>query len=303
MTIESATNQATTTLGELIHQRTADLTPAERRVARSLFATNLMAGFDTVAELAERAQVSGPTIVRFANKLGFSGYPQFQKALRLDLAERIDSPLRLYAKTPPDGRQDQVLDRARETFVRGLETTFSNIPQAEFAAIVDLLADKRRPLWATGGRFTQFCAEMLQAHLYQLRPNCRAVTYTPAGRADGLLDVSKRDVFIVFDLRRYQKDTVDLTHAAKARGATIVLVTDAWLSPIADIADHVLTVDVESPSPYDSMVPGIALVEALIAGVVVKLGPSTRQRISNLERLREGYTWDDRTFAFDGEDD
>ena len=54
------------TLGELIQQRTDRLTPSERRVARVLFATNLMAGFDTVAELAERAQVSGPTVVRFA---------------------------------------------------------------------------------------------------------------------------------------------------------------------------------------------------------------------------------------------
>jgi DNA-binding MurR/RpiR family transcriptional regulator len=290
------------TLGELIHQRTADLTPAERRVARSLFATNMMAGFDTVAELAERAQVSGPTIVRFANKLGFAGYPQFQKALRHDLAERIDSPLRLYAKTPPDTRQDQVLGRARDTFVRGLETTFAAIPQAEFAAVVELLADKRRPIWSTGGRFTQFCAEMLHAHLYQLRPNCHVVAYTPAGRADGLLDVGRRDVLMVFDLRRYQKDTIALTQAAKARGATVALVTDVWLSPIADLADHVLTVDVEAPSPYDSMVPCIALVEALVAGVVMRLGPSTRRRISSLERLREGYTWDDNTISISGED-
>ena len=46
-----------TTLGDVIHQRTAELTPAERRVARTLFASNLMAGFDTVAGLAARSGV------------------------------------------------------------------------------------------------------------------------------------------------------------------------------------------------------------------------------------------------------
>jgi len=44
-----------TTLGDFIHQRRADLTPAERRVARTLFASNLMAGFEAlVAAIAGR---------------------------------------------------------------------------------------------------------------------------------------------------------------------------------------------------------------------------------------------------------
>ena len=46
-----------TTLGDVIHQQTAELTPAERRVARTLFASNLMAGFDTVTGLAARSGV------------------------------------------------------------------------------------------------------------------------------------------------------------------------------------------------------------------------------------------------------
>lgn len=37
------------TLGDVIHRRTAALTRADRRVARTLFAGNPMAGFDTVA--------------------------------------------------------------------------------------------------------------------------------------------------------------------------------------------------------------------------------------------------------------
>ena len=103
----------------------------------------------------------------------------------------------------------------------------------------------------------------------------------------------RRDVLLVFDVRRYQKDTIALAQTAAARGTTLILVTDPWLSPIADIADHVLTVDVEAPSPYDSLVPCIALVETMVAAVVASLGQSTRRRIAELERLRDGVTWDD----------
>ena len=72
----TATTAPGSTLGELIHQRTAELTPGERRVARTLFATDMVAGFETVAELAERSGVSGPTVLRFSNKLGFAGYAE-----------------------------------------------------------------------------------------------------------------------------------------------------------------------------------------------------------------------------------
>ena len=285
----TATSAPGSTLGELIHQRTAELTPGERRVARTLFATDLVAGFETVAELAERSGVSGPTVLRFSNKLGFAGYAEFRRALRHELTARIDSPLRLYSRNRPEQRNGRLLDALRDDFVRGLESTFANLSEVEFDAVVSLLADQRRPIWTTGGRFTQSVAELLQARLYQLRPRTRVIVHTPSGRADAMLEVSRRDVGVVFDVRRYQKDTAALAENAKKRGARIVLVTDPWLSPVVEFADHVLTVDVDTPSPYDSMVSLTALVEALIASVVDRLGETSRRRLSELERVREAY--------------
>ena len=286
----TATNSRGSTLGAIIHQRTAELTPGERRVARTLFATDLEAGFETVAHLAERSGVSGPTVLRFSNKLGFTSYAEFRRALRDELTARIDSPLRLYSRNQPEQRTGCLLDALRDDFVRGLELTFANLSEGEFDAVVSLLEDLRRPIWTTGGRFTQSIAELLHARLYQLRPRTRVIVHTPSGRADALLEVSRRDVGIVFDVRRYQKDTSVLAESAKRRGAKIVLVTDPWLSPVVEFADHVLTVDVDAPSPYDSMVSLMALVEALVANLVDRLGETSRRRLSALERVRETYT-------------
>jgi len=83
-------------LAEGIRRRLGECSPAERKVGRVLLAAYPSAGFETVARLAERAGVSGPTVVRFVNRLGFRGFPDFQQALREELAERTASPLSLY---------------------------------------------------------------------------------------------------------------------------------------------------------------------------------------------------------------
>ena len=73
--------------------------------------------------------------------------------------------------------------------------------------------------------------------------------------------------------------------------------TDSWLCPLANTADRVLTVDVDGPSPYDSVAYLVALIEALVASLVERLGESGRHRVFALERLRNSRTWDDREIA------
>src|SRR5690242_12711814 len=88
---------ATGALAEEIRQRLGECSPAERKVGRVLLAGWPAAGFETIATLAERAAVSAPTVIRFVNRLGYRGFPDFQAALRGELDERNASPLSLYA--------------------------------------------------------------------------------------------------------------------------------------------------------------------------------------------------------------
>ncbi|WP_066685125.1 MurR/RpiR family transcriptional regulator [Sphingomonas sp. CCH18-H6] len=276
------------TVVETIQKTLPTLSTSERRVAQALFATNLVAGLDTIARLAERAQVSGPTVLRFASKAGYSSYPDFQDALRKDLEERVSSPLQLFESRAPKPARTGLVQSARDTFQQGLDRTFDRVIQSDFEAAVDLLADRSRTVYLAGGRFSHHLAEILWGHLFQLRANAHILRAGVLSPRDQLLDVKKRDVLVAYDLRRYQSDTVELAAIAKRARATIILFTDQWLSPIARQAHYVFSCDVEAPSPYDSLVPCLALTEAVIAGVTERCGDSGRGRVTNLERLRAG---------------
>jgi len=93
----------------------------------------------------------------------------------------------------------------------------------------------------------------------------------------------------VFDFRRYQRDTIELATEVKQRRAKVILVTDQWMSPIADIADVVLVVEVQCASPFDTLVPAFALTEILIAGIYERLQNSAATRLSKFEELGTGH--------------
>ena len=73
---------------DLVAAVSGDLTPAERRIAEAVLAEPTLLAFGTVSDLASRVGTSRPTVVRFANKLGFAGYTQLQKHVRSDLSDR-----------------------------------------------------------------------------------------------------------------------------------------------------------------------------------------------------------------------
>ena len=100
-----------------------------------------------------------------------------------------------------------------------------------------------------------------------------------------LLNMNEGDMLIVFDIRRYEADLLKLAELAAERGIRVVLFTDQWMSPVANLAHHVFNLRIEVPSGWDSSVATLFMVEALIASVENNLWPQTSSRMTELEAL------------------
>jgi DNA-binding MurR/RpiR family transcriptional regulator len=71
-------------------------------------------------------------------------------------------------------------------------------------------------------------------------------------------------------------------------------VTDPWLSPAAASARFVLATGVQTMvMPFDSLVSAVALTEALIAGVLARLGETAHARMRRMDELRGGVVFGD----------
>lgn len=243
----------------------------------------------SVASLAAQAEVSGPTVIRFTSGLGYASYRSFQEAAEAEYRERVESPATLYQRGRIRSRPHD-LDAISGNILTSVKETFDGIDRAELDRIVKVLANERRHICTIGGRGTDVFAQMLAARLYQIRPNARAVGAQPLGfsREDQLAFMGARDVVVAFDFRRYEASTIFFARTAASKGATVILFTDAWLSPIADFASHVMTIHSDgSGGPYDHWTSCLGLLEIVLEMLPSEMNP---EAVGERIRLSEQYS-------------
>lgn len=257
------------------------LTRAERQAANHILSHFPVSALGSITTLARAADVSSPTVVRLVQKLGFSGYTEYQHALRREVEQILVAPL-TRAGAGALG-QDHPLAAHSATVVRNLELTLAQIAPRDVAAVVALLADTARRVVIMGGRLTHAHADYLATLLSVIRADVSQIPDMPTDWQQALLDIRAGDVVVIFDIRRYEANAVLFAELAAEQGAEIVLVTDRWLSPVAAHARHVLACGIEVPQAWDSTVTILVLVEALLAQVQAILWQQAEDRLKRLE--------------------
>ena len=90
-------------------------------------------------------------------------------------------------------------------------------------------------------------------------------------------------MLVVLDFRRYERWVLDAARAARAAQACLVALTDSTLSPLAELADATFVIQAQGTGPFDSQVGTLALVNALVAGVAVRVQASATTRLDRIE--------------------
>lgn len=272
------TREPETSTQDLVAAVSSELTPTERRIAEAVLAEPTLLAFGTVSDLADRVGTSRPSIVRFANKLGFKGYTMLQQHVRSDLSHRLSRPserIRSDGKAAPPARD--VINGAISSVLDALES--GRI--AELAEPV-VRAEK---VWILSGETSQAGAHALHSGLSMVRPGVRTLEEHSYGT--DLSDAGPRDAAVVFDFFRYRRQVATAARVFRDSGVTIVAITDSPLSPLAELADTWCQIKVPAVGPFDSSAPIVLMCELLVASVAQELQDDATNRIDRIETLWE----------------
>lgn len=277
----------TATVAERLRLMSGDLTAAERKLMAALFANYPMAGLGSITDFAREADVSTPSVLRLAKKLGFPGFPALQEELRSELSAQLQNPIAKHERWAADAPDTHILNKFATAAMENLSGSLKLMDHRAFDAVVALLADRKRQIHIAGGRITGAIAGYLATHLQMARPGVGLLPAAQSAWPQYLLDVGRQDVLVLFDIRRYDARMLDLAASARERGAKVVLITDQWISPIARLAVHSLPLRIEAPSSWDSNIVPLFVAEALVAATVNASWRETEARIAVLEAISD----------------
>lgn len=272
------------TTEDLLKANWSAMTTTDRKVARVLLSHYPMAGLQTLAEVSEKADVSSPSVIRCVKKLGFSGYPDYQKALYAEIAELLGE------RRPTDAITSNwhLPDRVRQQYDelgQAIQQTFSLLHEAELVGAARLMADHARRVSVVGGVVSTPLAEVLHQRLMTLRPNCGLLSADPLKRSERLIDINKRDVIIAFDLQPYDPDLAAFARLASERGAQLIIFTDNEMSSITE-AGRFVFVAASSGQALTANTTAVCLIEVLLAEVQRIIGEPADERLRQLQEAR-----------------
>ncbi len=270
---------------ESVEASLAVCSPAEARVGRLLLEDPRHFAAQPIAEIARRAEVSKPTVVRFCRHIGYRGLSDF----RLKLAGVINEgvPYVHRAVTSGDGAGElmvKVIDNSVSALLNlRNQASAGSIERAADAILGSIRLGRRVEFYGVGN--SGIVAQDAQHKFFRL--GCNTVAYSDAHMqvmAATLLQPG--DCAVIISNSGRMRDLLETLDVVRRRRATAIAITASG-SPIAGRADILLAADhredFDRYSPMVSRMLHLMLIDILATAVAVRLGP---ELVSNLQAIK-----------------
>ncbi|SAK72196.1 RpiR family transcriptional regulator [Caballeronia calidae] len=266
------------------------LRPSERKLADYVLEAPREVLDLSMTDFAARAGVSQPTIARFCQALGFSGFREFKIRLAQSVAADVPTVYRdVRSDEPPAGVAAKVLDRT----IGALIQVRNSLSTDSVAAAIEILSAARRiEFYGAGG--SGIAALDMQHKFFRLGVPSVAYadphTYTTSAALLGA-----NDVVVAISNTGRTRDILDACRSALNGGAKVIAITHGN-SPLARLATVGLFANVDEDtdifSPMTSRVSHLAIGDILAVGLALARGPELAEKLADakgvLERRRVG---------------
>lgn len=271
-----------------INMQYMKLSKGQKLIAKYILENYDKVAFMTAAKLSEEVGVSESTVVRFANALGYSGYPKLQEALEELIKNKLTTVQRV--EMIDENKSDsEILYSVLKSDITNIKNTIECIDEKVFEDTAKKLINAKK-IYILGIRSSFAIAQYLGFYLDMVLDNVQIIRVDMADVFDQIVRIDKDDVLFVISFPRYSRKAYQTSMYAKERRANIISLTDSVYSPVASLADNVLLVKNNMTSFVDSLVPAFSVVNALIIAISKKEKTKVKNHFINLENMWDKFS-------------
>lgn len=268
-------------LRDRLEQQSPRFSPSEARLAADLIEHADRWAFLSSTQLARHLGLHRSTVIRFAQRAGYAGYPELQASVRSAYLNSVSGAPELVL----DNGQGEGAALVSGIFQRELENlrqTYRNLPSETLHLAADGIGCARRVL-VFGRRFSYPIALYLSRALRVMRPSVELAP-EPGGTAiDLLFDLGKEDHALVVSMRRYSPEVQRTLRYLASRQVPCTLLTDT--SPTNSFPEdaNVLQAYIGGAGLLDSYTALTSVAHVLLSLVAAKR-PGAEARLAQAER-------------------
>lgn len=271
-----------------IRERMSSFSKGQRLIASYILEHYDKAAYLTAARLGSVVGVSESTVVRFANELGYDGYPAFQHSLQEIIRNRLTSFQRIEVTNSLIG-DGNVLDKVLLSDADKIRRTLEEIDHTSFERAVDRIVSAKQ-IYIIGVRSSSSLAGFLNYNFRMIFDNVKFVQTTSGSEMfEQIMQIGEGDVMIAISFPRYSKRIINAVEYAGSKHADVVALTDSVQSPIAEYADHLLIAQSDMASFVDSLVAPLSIINAMIVAVSRRKQEELTKRLQALEEVWDHY--------------
>lgn len=257
-----------TNLQDEIRQRYDNLSKRLKQVAQYVLDNNNSIVFDTVATIAERADVPPSTLIRFANAFGFAGFNEMKQIFRENLMEETSNYTeRLQLSRRLDEHEQQetsgdILSIFAQANSQALQKLAAQTSEAQLKQAVDILNNANN-IFIIGLKRSFSIACYLDYALHHL--DCRSFVINGLGGMfdEQLSQVKKDDAVVAISFSPYAQETLNIMNITAQKGIKQIAITDSQISPLLAFSDVSFVIKEAQVKGFRSQCASMTLVQTL----------------------------------------
>jgi len=260
--------------------------PGYRRIADYLLNHYQDAAFMTAAEIARIVDVDTALVVRFAQRLGYPGFPELINEVQDEVKRDLQA-----VYEPPEGENTptQVFRRNLMQDRNNLDYSLLHFDEETVESIVSLLQKAQR-IFVAGEGDLSFLAEAFVGRLVGLGYAAHPVPAELAGQAAMSTTLAAKDVVLCIGMTVMTPGIAVILKVARDVGAKTIAIAGSATNATASIAQHVLYAPIETIGILPSWTAAAATLHALSQALVLADSDRNAAWVGHSERFLRIYS-------------